>query len=64
MNDTFVTDMLHDLLEAGLTRSSIARNVGVHPSSVTHWLAGDRQPSGYATFRLARLHRALTGAAA
>lgn len=59
--DTFVTGMLTDLLDAGLTRTRIARHLGVHASTVSTWVTGERTPRGYATFRLARLHRHLTG---
>lgn len=58
-NDTFVADILRDLREAGMTNGRIARYLGVSASAVSHWSSGARQPSGYATFRLARLHRHL-----
>lgn len=64
MADTFVVDMLHDLKEAGISQGRIARLLGVSISAVSRWASGERQPSGYATFRLARLHRHLTRDAA
>lgn len=64
MTDTFVADMVRDLLDAGFTRGQIGRNVGVSTSAVCRWLNGTRCASGYSAFRLARLHRALTGKAA
>lgn len=63
MNDNFVPRMLADLLEAGLSRGQIARHLGVHHSAVSRWASGERRATGYTTFRLARLHRALTGSA-
>lgn len=62
--DTFVVDMLRELHDAGVSRGRIARLLGVSTSAVSRWSSGDRQPSGYATFRLARLHRHLLGEAA
>lgn len=57
--DTFVVDMLQELHAAGISRGRIARLLGVSRSAVSRWSSGQWQPSGYATFRLARLHRHL-----
>lgn len=64
MNDTFVIDTLRDLLDAGFSRGQIARHIGVTTGAVCRWLSGEHHPTGHHTFRLARLHRALTGEAA
>lgn len=58
-DDTFTVDMLHELHAAGATQRHIARILGVSVSAVSRWGSGERHPSGYSLFRLARLHRAI-----
>jgi DNA-binding transcriptional regulator YiaG len=46
---------------AGLTRSELARVVGVTPSAISRWESGRRRPTGTTALRYGRVLRLLLG---